>query len=52
MNEQEQKAAKALLAKLEVAGPVDVVEFANAYQLLTLGALNRVNAEATVKLQS
>lgn len=49
MNEKEQKAADALLDKIQSAKPEEVANFATAYQALTQGVLCRKQAEATGK---
>lgn len=47
MNEQEQKAASALLAMLVEANVNEVVQIVSAYQLLAQAALLRKQAEVT-----
>jgi hypothetical protein len=47
MNKKEQKTAQSLLKKIQSARPNEVVQFGQAYQCLTQGALNRKNAEIT-----
>lgn len=49
MNEQEQKAADALLGKLKTSSGEEAANLATAYQALTQGAFNRKNAECREK---